>query len=112
MKKVEAIIRPFKLDDVTGALIAIGVKAMTVYDVQGFGKQRAHADHHSGDEFMMDLLSRTKIEFIIEDELVEQVIDTIRSTAKTGKIGDGKIFIYPVEEAVRIRSGERGNAAL
>lgn len=112
MKKVEAIIKPFKLDDVTKALIAVGVKGITIYEVQGFGQQKGHTEHYRGDEYMMDLLSKTKIEVIIDDDLIEQVIDAIRSNAKTGKIGDEKIFIYPVEEAVRIRTGERGKAAL
>ena len=112
MKKIEAVIKPFKKDDVTRALIALGIKGMTVYDVEGFGRQRGHAEHLHGDEYMIDLLPRTKIEFIIEDALVEQVIDAISINAKTGKIGDGKVFIYPIEEVVRIRTGERGNKAL
>jgi nitrogen regulatory protein PII len=112
MKKIEAIIKPFKLDDVTQALLAIGVKGMTIYDVRGFGKQRGHTEHHQGDEYMFDLLPKTKMEFIIDDELVDKVIETIKKSARTGKIGDGKIFVYPVEEAIRIRTGERGDIAL
>ena len=113
MKKVEAIIKPFKLDEATGCLIKIGVRGMTVSEVKGFGTQKGHIKSDNRDaEFFIDFLPQVKIEFVINDELVDKAIDSLEKCAKTGKIGDGKIFVYPVEEAVRIRTGERGREAV
>jgi len=113
MKKVEAIIKPFKLDDATSCLAKIGVRGMTIYEVKGFGKQKGHLKSDNRDaEYFIDFLPHVKIEFVINDELVDQAIASLEQCARTGKIGDGKIFVYPVEEAVRIRTGERGNDAL
>ena len=112
MKKIEAIIKPFKLDDVKNALTKIGVKGMTVTEVKGFGRQKGHTESYRGTEYAIDFLPKSKIELIITDELVTQVIETIERAAKTGKIGDGKIFLSPVEEVVRIRTGERGRDAI
>ena len=112
MKKIEAIIKPFKLDEVKHALTKIGVQGMTVTEVKGFGRQKGHTEIYRGAEYKIDFLAKVKIELIVVDELVNQVIDTIEWTAKTGKIGDGKIFIMPVEEVIRIRTGERGKDAI
>ena len=112
MKKIEAIIKPFKLDDVKNALTKIGVKGMTVTEVKGFGRQKGHTESYRGTEYAIDFLPKSKIELIITDELVTQVIETIERAAKTGKIGDGKIFLLPVEEVIRIRTGERGKDAI
>ena len=111
MKKIEAIIKPFKLDDVKNALTKIGVKGMTVTEVKGFGRQKGHTESYRGTEYAIDFLPKSKIELIIPDELITQVIETIERAAKTGKIGDGKIFLSPVEEVIRIRTGERGRDA-
>jgi nitrogen regulatory protein P-II 1 len=112
MKKIEAIIKPFKLDEVKNALTKIGVQGMTVTEVKGFGRQKGHTEIYRGAEYKIDFLAKVKIELIITDELVNQVIETIERTAKTGKIGDGKIFIMPVDEVIRIRTGERGRDAI
>jgi len=112
MKKIEAIIKPFKLDDVKHALTKIGVQGMTVTEVRGFGRQKGHTEIYRGAEYKIDFLAKVKMELIVTDELVNQVIDTIERTAKTGKIGDGKIFIMPVEDVIRIRTGERGKDAI
>jgi nitrogen regulatory protein P-II 1 len=112
MKKIEAIIKPFKLDEVKNALTKIGVQGMTVTEVNGFGRQKGHTESYRGTEYAIDFLPKSKIEIIITDELVTQVIETIERAAKTGKIGDGKIFLLPVEEVVRIRTGERGRDAI
>jgi nitrogen regulatory protein P-II 1 len=112
MKKIEAIIKPFKLDEVKNALTKIGVQGMTVTEVKGFGRQKGHTEIYRGAEYKIDFLAKVKIELIVTDELVNQVIETIERTAKTGKIGDGKIFIMPVEEVIRIRTGERGRDAI
>jgi nitrogen regulatory protein P-II 1 len=112
MKKIEVIIKPFKLDEVKNALTKIGVKGMTVTEVKGFGRQKGHTESYRGTEFAIDFLPKSKIELIITDELVTQVIETIERAAKTGKIGDGKIFLLPVEEVIRIRTGERGKDAI
>ena len=106
MKKIEAIIKPFKLDEVKNALTKIGVQGMTVTEVNGFGRQKGHTESYRGTEYAIDFLPKSKIEIIITDELVTQVIETIERAAKTGKIGDGKIFILPVEKSIRIRTGE------
>jgi nitrogen regulatory protein P-II 1 len=112
MKKIEAIIKPFKLDEVKNALTKIGVQGMTVTEVKGFGRQKGHTESYRGTEYAIDFLPKSKIELIITDELVHQAIETIERAAKTGKIGDGKIFLSPVEEVIRIRTGERGKDAI
>lgn len=112
MKKVEAIIKPFKLDDVKEALAGIGVEGLTVTEVKGFGRQKGHTELYRGAEYVVDFLPKIKLEIVVESELVEKVIEAIVNAANTGKIGDGKIFVLPLEEAVRIRTGERGGAAV
>ena len=112
MKKIEAIIKPFKLDEVKNALTKIGVQGMTVTEVKGFGRQRGHTEVYRGAEYKIDFLPKVKIEVIVTDEMVSQVIETIERTSKTGKIGDGKIFILPVDEVIGIRTGERGRDAI
>ncbi|OGP56262.1 MAG: transcriptional regulator [Deltaproteobacteria bacterium RBG_13_52_11] len=112
MKKIEAIIKPFKLDDVKHALSKIGVQGMTLTEVKGFGRQKGHTEVYRGAEYKIDFLPKVKIELITTDDMVPQVIETIERSAKTGKIGDGKIFICPVEEVIRIRTGERGRDAI
>ena len=112
MKKIEAIVKPFKLDDVKEALHGIGLQGMTVVEAKGFGRQRGHTELYRGAEYGVDLLPKLKIELIIPDADVDKAIDAISGAAKTGKIGDGKIFISDVTEAVRIRTGERGDLAL
>ncbi len=112
MKKIEAIIKPFKLDEVKNALTKIGVLGMTVTEVKGFGRQKGHTESYRGTEYAIDFLPKSKIELIIPDELVNQVMEAIERAAKTGKIGDGKIFLSPVEEVIRIRTGERGREAI
>jgi len=112
MKKIEAIIKPFKLDDVKEALNGIGIKGMTLTEVKGYGRQKGHTEIYRGAEYVIDFLPKLKIEIIVSSEQVEQVIDTIVEAAKTGKIGDGKIFVLPVEDVVRVRTGERGQEAI
>jgi nitrogen regulatory protein P-II 1 len=112
MKKIEAIIKPFKLDEVKHALTKIGVQGMTVLEVKGFGRQRGHTEVYRGAEYTIDFVPKAKIELIVVDELVPQVIETIERAAKTGKIGDGKIFLSSVDEVIRIRTGERGRDAI
>ncbi len=112
MKKVEAIIKPFKLDEVKDALVEIGIGGMTVTEVRGFGQQKGHTEIYRGTEYVIDFLPKVKIEVIVRDEEVEKVVETIMKTAQTGRVGDGKIFIIPVEDVVRIRTGERGNQAI
>jgi nitrogen regulatory protein P-II 1 len=112
MKKVEAIIQPFKLEEVKEALKAIGIDGMTVAEVRGHGRQKGHTEVYRGQEYKVDLLAKIKLELVISGERLEEVIDTIIRAARTGKIGDGKIFVYEVEEAIRIRNGDRGPAAL
>ncbi len=112
MKKIEAVIKPFKLDEVKNALTKIGVQGMTVSEVKGFGRQRGHTEVYRGTEYKIDFLPKAKIEVIVTDEILTQVIETIERAAKTGKIGDGKIFVLPVEEVIRIRTGERGKEAI
>jgi len=112
MKKIEAIIKPFKLDDVKSALTKIGVQGMTVTEVKGFGRQKGHTEVYRGAEYKIDFLPKSKIELIVSDEMVLQVIEQIERSAKTGKIGDGKIFISSVDEVIRIRTGERGKDAI
>lgn len=112
MKKVEAIIKPFKLDEVKDALVEIGIGGMTVTEVRGFGKQKGHTEIYRGTEYVIDFLPKIKIEVIVKDEDVEKVVETIMKTAQTGRVGDGKIFIIPVEDVIRIRTGERGEQAI
>jgi nitrogen regulatory protein P-II 1 len=112
MKKVEAIIKPFKLDEVKDALVEIGIGGMTVTEVRGFGQQKGHTEIYRGTEYVIDLLPKVTIEVVVKDEDVETVIQTIMKTAQTGRVGDGKIFVIPVEEVVRIRTGERGGQAI
>lgn len=112
MKKIEAIIKPFKLDEVREALAEVGVTGMTVSEVKGFGRQKGHTELYRGAEYMVDFLPKVKIEIVVEDDIAEICIDTIMNKAQTGKIGDGKIFVYDLTQAVRIRTGEQDNAAL
>ncbi len=112
MKKVEAIIKPYKLDDVKQALMTIGCKGMTVSEVKGFGRQKGHKEIYRGAEYVVEFQPKTKIEVVVSDDKAAQVVKSIQSAAATGKIGDGKIFILPVEEAIRIRTGESGDEVL
>ena len=112
MKKIEAIIKPFKLDEVKEALGRIGIEGLTVTEVKGFGRQKGHTELYRGAEYVVDFLPKIKLEIVITEDLVEKVIEAIVGAANTGKIGDGKIFVLPLEEAVRIRTGERGAEAV
>ena len=112
MKKIEAIIKPFKLDDVKEALAKIGVKGLTVTEVKGFGRQRGHKEVYRGAEYQVDFVPKVKIEVVIEASMVSNVLDMIKEKSGTGQIGDGKIFVLPVEEAIRIRTGESGKDAI
>jgi nitrogen regulatory protein P-II 1 len=112
MRKIEAIIKPFKLDDVKSALSEIGIQGMTVLEVKGFGRTGGKAEVYRGSAYKVDFVPKVKIEVVVTDELVHQVIDAIVKSAKTDRIGDGKIFVSPVEEAIRIRTGERGHDAI
>ncbi len=112
MQKVEAIIKPFKLDEVKEALNAIGVQGITVSEVKGFGRQKGHTELYRGAEYVVDFLPKIKLEIVVSDSLCPKVIDAIQQSAYTGRIGDGKLFVFPVLEAVRIRTGERGEDAI
>ena len=112
MKKVEAIIKPFKLDEVKDKLNELGIQGITVTEVKGFGRQKGHTELYRGAEYVVDFLPKIKMDIIIDDSLVEEVVNSIVKTAQTGRIGDGKIFITNLEEAVRIRTGERGEDAI
>jgi len=112
MKKVEAIIKPFKLDEVKEALQQISIQGLTVTEVKGFGRQKGHTELYRGAEYVVDFLPKIKLEIVIPDELVDQAIEAIVEAANTGRIGDGKIFVLPLEEAIRIRTGERGKDAV
>lgn len=112
MKKVEAIIKPFKLDEVKDALTQIGIKGNTVTEVKGFGRQKGHTELYRGAEYVVDFLPKIKLEVVVPDNLVEKVIETIVGAAKTGRIGDGKIFVTSIDDVVRIRTGERGEDAV
>ena len=112
MKLVSAIIKPFKLDEVREALSQIGVQGITVTEVKGFGRQKGHTELYRGAEYVVDFLPKVKVEAAVADELVDQVIEAIEGAARTGKIGDGKIFVFPIEQVVRIRTGETGAEAL
>ncbi len=112
MKKVEAIIKPFKLDEVKKALTELGVAGLTATEVKGFGRQKGHAEMYRGAEYVVDFLPKVKIEVAVSDAMAAKVVDAIARTAKTGKIGDGKIFVFTLDEVVRVRTGERGEEAL
>ena len=112
MKKIEAIIKPFKLDDVREALGEVGITGMTVTEVKGFGRQKGHTELYRGAEYMVDFLPKVKIEIVVSDEIVETCVDTIMTTAQTGKIGDGKIFVFDVNRVIRIRTGEQDEEAI
>lgn len=112
MKKIEAIIKPFKLDEVKDALNDIGIKGMTVTEVKGYGRQKGHTEVYRGAEYLVDFLPKVKMEIIVNTEQVEQVIETILQASRTGKIGDGKIFVLPVEKVIRVRTGETGTEAV
>lgn len=112
MKLIEAIIKPFKLDEVKDALNEIGIEGITVSEVKGFGRQKGHTELYRGAEYVVDFIPKVKLEIVVADELAAKVVETIQNAAKTGRIGDGKIFILPLEEAVRIRTGEKGTEAI
>src|SRR5512136_244757 len=112
MKKIEAIIKPFKLEDVKEALSGLGVEGMTVTEAKGFGRQKGHTEIYRGSEYTVDFLPKLKIDLVVADDMVETAVAAIVKSARTGKIGDGKIFVLPVEEAIRIRTDERGNKAV
>lgn len=112
MKKIEAIIKPFKLDDVRQALSEIGVAGMTAIEVKGFGRQKGHTELYRGAEYVIDFLPKVKIDVVINDELVDSCVEAITNAARTGKIGDGKIFVSNIEQVIRIRTGETGNEAI
>lgn len=112
MKKIEAIIKPFKLDEVKEALHEIGLQGITVLEARGFGRQKGHTELYRGAEYVVDFLPKVKLELVIDDNLVERAVEAIQQSAHTGRIGDGKIFITPVEEAIRVRTGERGSEAI
>lgn len=112
MRKIEAIIKPFKLDEVKEALHGIGIQGMTVTEVKGFGRQKGHTELYRGAEYVVDFLPKIKIEIAVRDDLVDKVVDAIVGAANTGRIGDGKIFVMPMQEVIRIRTGERGPEAL
>ena len=112
MKLIEAIIKPFKLDEVKDALNEIGIEGITVSEVKGFGRQKGHTELYRGAEYVVDFIPKIKMEIAVSDDLVNKVVETIQNTAKTGRIGDGKIFVIPLEEAIRIRTGEHGDDAV
>ncbi len=112
MKKIEAIIKPFKLDDVKDALHEVGVSGLTIAEVKGFGRQKGHTELYRGAEYVIDFLPKVKVEVVVEDSMVENAIEAIENAARTGRIGDGKIFVLDVNEAIRIRTGDRGPDAI
>jgi nitrogen regulatory protein P-II 1 len=112
MKQIEAIIKPFKLDEVKEALTKVGIQGMTITEVKGFGRQKGHTELYRGAEYSVDFLPKVKIQILVPDDKASQVVDVVVKTARTGKIGDGKIFIVPVEEVIRIRTGEKGADAI
>ncbi len=112
MKKIEAIIKPFKLDEVKEALHEIGLKGITVIEAKGFGRQKGHTELYRGAEYVVDFLPKVKLEIVLEDNLVDRAIEAIQAAAQTGRIGDGKIFVSTIDEAIRIRTGERGPEAV
>ena len=112
MKKLEAIIKPFKLEEVKEALAELGIEGMTVTEVKGFGRQKGHTEIYRGSEYTVDFLPKVKFEIVLSDDRVQKAVDVIVQSAKTGKIGDGKVFVLPIEEAIRIRTEERGESAI
>ena len=112
MKKIEAVIKPFKMEDVKDALSEIGIEGMTVSEVKGFGRQKGHTEIYRGSEYTVDFLPKVKFEIVVADDHVQRAVDAIVQSARTGKIGDGKVFIVPVEDAIRIRTEERGESAI
>ena len=112
MKKIEAIIKPFKLDEVKDALAEVGIQGMTVSEVKGFGRQKGQTEIYRGSEYTVDFVPKIKLEIVVADDVVDRVVKTIQETAKTGKIGDGKIFVWPISRAVRIRTAEADEAAV
>lgn len=112
MKKIQAIIKPFKLDDVKDALTEIGIKGMTISEVKGYGRQKGHTEIYRGAEYVVDFIPKVNIEVVVTADMVDQVVDTIRSAANTGKIGDGKIFVIPIERIIRVRTGEEDHDAV
>jgi nitrogen regulatory protein P-II 1 len=112
MKKIEAIIKPFKLDEVKESLSRVGIEGLTVSEVKGFGRQKGHTELYRGAEYVLDFLPKVKLEIVVDDSKVAEVVEAICNTARTGRIGDGKVFVLPVEAAVRIRTGERGGDAI
>ncbi|HPA16805.1 MAG TPA: P-II family nitrogen regulator [Verrucomicrobiae bacterium] len=112
MKKIEAVIKPFKLEEVKEALAAVGVEGLTVTEVKGFGRQKGHTEIYRGSEYTVDFLPKLKLEVVLSDEMLQAAVEAISKSAKTGKIGDGKIFVSSLEEAIRIRTGERGEKAV
>ena len=112
MKKIEAIIKPFKLDEVKEALHEVGLQGITVLEAKGFGRQKGHTELYRGAEYVVDFLPKVKLEIVVEDEMLDRAVEAIQNAAHTGRIGDGKIFIVPVEDAVRVRTGERGSEAI
>ncbi len=112
MKKIQAIIKPFKLDDVKDALTEIGIKGMTISEVKGYGRQKGHTEIYRGAEYVVDFIPKVNIEIVVTSDMVDQVVETIRTTANTGKIGDGKIFVIPIERIIRVRTGEEDHDAI
>jgi nitrogen regulatory protein P-II 1 len=112
LKKIEAIIKPFKLEEVKEALDAVGIRGITVSEVKGFGRQKGHTELYRGAEYVVDFLPKIKLELVLSDDMVEKAVEAIIGSAKTGRIGDGKIFILPMDEAIRIRTGEKGEEAV
>ena len=112
MKKIEAVIKPFKLDDVKEALYEVGVTGMTITEVKGHGRQKGHKEIYRGAEYVVDFLPKIKLEIIVDADIVEKVVEAIRNAANTGKIGDGKIFVLPVDDVIRVRTGEHGKDAI
>ena len=112
MKQITAIVKPFKLDDVREALAEVGVAGLTVTEVKGFGRQKGHTELYRGAEYVVDFLPKVKVEVVVEDDQVDRVVEAIEAAARTGRIGDGKIFVVPVEQAIRIRTGDRGTDAI
>ena len=112
VKKIEAIIKPFKLDDVKDALHEVGVSGITVTEVKGFGRQKGHTELYRGAEYVVDFLPKVKVEVVVEDDLADRTVEAIENAARTGRIGDGKIFVSRIDDAIRIRTGERGDAAV
>ena len=112
MKKIEAIIKPFKIDDLKEAFASIGLQGMTISEVKGYGRQKGHTEVYRGAEYVVDFIPKVKVEIVTADEQVEQIIETILTAVNTGKIGDGKIFVLPVEDVIRVRTGEKGEEAI